>query len=204
MTSNNIYFDTSLINIQKDYLNSIKGNVNLTNEQNDQLNNLTNTLTSINDNLGTSSTSALYSQQKSMINILDKEQQRLNLKKNKIDTAIDGKQRVLDLNESVRAKNADYIHILFVFIIALTIVIIINRILYAFSIPSVVSYLVYIVVFSITFIYMYIKYLEIDARDKLYYDKLYIKPPKILTPEEIRLQTEQEQDKAKQDKIGQD
>lgn len=202
MYSNNSYFDTGLIQIQNDYLDSIKGNVNLSQDQISQINDVQKQLSTINSKLGNSSANALYSQQKNMIDILNKEEERLNLKKDKIDSALSGKQRILELNESYRARNADYIHILSVFVFALTIVLIVNRILNAFAVSSTISNIIYIIILSITIIYMIMKYIEISARDTLYYDKLDLKPPKILTPEEIKKQTEQKADDAKYSNVS--
>lgn len=206
MSTDNSYFDTGLIKIQNDYIDSIKGsingNVNLSNEEVKQLNRVQRRLSTINSKLGNSNANALYSQQKNMIDILNKEEERLNLKKDKIDSAIAGKQRILELNESYRARTADYLYILSVFVFALLIVLIISRIFNMFAVSSTISTIVYIIVLSITIILMYTKYGQISARDTLYYDKLNLKPPKILTPEEIKKQTEEKQENAKYSNVS--
>jgi len=202
MTTDNSYFDTGLINIQNDYLSSIGGNVVLTDAQTSEIGNVKTLLSNVNDTLNGSNTNSLYSQQKNMITILDNEQQRLNLKKNKIESAIDGKQRILDLNESYRARNADYIYLLAIFVLALFILLCITQLMKIFQFSSEMGDLIYIIILSITLIYMYSKYVEISGRDKLYYDKLNLKPPKILTAEEIKAQTERNQDNAQYSSVS--
>lgn len=202
MTTDNSYFDTGLVNIQNDYLNSISGNVVLTETQTSKIGNVQTLLADVNDTLNGSNTNSLYSQQKNMITILDNEQQRLNLKKNKIETAIDGKQRILDLNESYRARNADYIYLLAIFVLGLFILLCISQLMKMFQLSSEMGDLIYVIILSITLIYMYSKYVKISGRDKLYYDKLNLKPPKILSAEEIKAQIERNQDNAQYSSVS--
>lgn len=203
MSTDNSYFDlTGLYQIESDYLNSIKGNVNLTDAQKTDIATVQAKLTAVNTTLGTSTTSALYSQQKNMITILDKEQERLNLKKNKIESALDGKQRILELNESYRARNADYIYLIAFFVVILTIVLGVSQIMKLFDISSGVSDLIYIIILTLGIIYIYNKYVEISARDKLYYDKLNLTRPKILSATEIAEQTARNQEKAEYSSVS--
>jgi hypothetical protein len=203
MSTDNSYFDlTGLYQIESDYLNSIKGNVNLTDAQKTDIATVQTQLTAVNTALGTSTTSALYSQQKNMITILDKEQERLNLKKNKIESALDGKQRILELNESYRARSADYIYLIAFFVVILTIVFGVSQIMKLFDISSGVSDLIYIIILTLGIIYIYNKYVEISARDKLYYDKLNLKRPKILSATEIAEQTARNQEKAEYSSVS--
>jgi len=69
MYDNNSYFDTGLIKIQNDYLDSIKGNANLSQEQISQINNVQKQLSKINNKLGNSNANALYSQQKNILQL---------------------------------------------------------------------------------------------------------------------------------------
>jgi hypothetical protein len=201
--ANNSYFDLSgLYQIQSDYINSIKGNTNLTDEQNANINDVQRRITLLNSKLGTSTTSTLYSQQKNMIDIIDREQRRLNLKKHKIDAAIDGKQRILDLNESYRARNADYIYLLAFFVLTLSVLLCLTQLIKLFAISDGLSDIIYIIILSIAFIYMYSKYVEIAGRDKLYYDKLNLKAPKILNADEIKEQTELNKENAQYSNVA--
>jgi len=198
--STNSYFDTGLVNIQSDYLNSIKGNLSA--QQRSQIDDVQKRLSDVNTTLNGSNTNALYSQQRNMIDILDKEKERLNLKKEKIDAALDGKQRILDLNESYRARNADYIYLLAYFVLTLAVLLVISKVVKIFAISSSISDIIYIIILSISFIYIYLQYLDISSRDSLYYDKLNLKPPKILTPEEIAQQTLKNQEAAKYSNVS--
>jgi hypothetical protein len=49
---------------------------------------------------------------------------------------------------------------------------------------------------------MYSKYVEIAGRDKLYYDKLNLKAPKILNAEEIKEQTELNKENAQYSNVA--
>ena len=59
--------------------------------------------------------------QKDMIQIIDNENNRLREKKQNVDNALEGQQRLITLNNSYRLRYADYIKILIIITISISI-----------------------------------------------------------------------------------
>lgn len=173
MTSTNSTFYDAL-NAQLDYINSA---ITLSNTNTNDINsaNVINVNGKLNDaildlsNVKTEQANVL-TQQENVNRILDRENARLDYKKNSIDTVISGQKRVADLNRSYSEKYKAYNRILFyVFIFILIFVIII---ILSFYIPEGVTTILYIIIISIFIIYLFWAYYDISRRDNLNFDKL--------------------------------
>ena len=139
---------------------------------------LTNRQTVMNTNIDNLNNVA--SAQNTMYTISFLESQRLNAKKQNVDQALQGQNRMIALNDSYVKRYAKYNQIILV--IVLVILIILGAILlpkYVPVIPSFVSDLIIAIAVSIGIIVVYILYMAIQARDKLYFDKLNMSSPDI-------------------------
>lgn len=141
----------------------------------------------------TASTNAVLDHQQDMLNIVDTEKQRLLLKKEQIDNALDGKKRGILLNDSYRQRFEQYSRIIIIIVFTLAIFIGILLIGKNFPfIPSFVLDLLTIVLFIACFFIVYLSIVDIYKRDKINYNELDLQGPSILTPAEIEKKTKQE------------
>ena len=130
----------------------------------------------INTNLG--NLEKVSSAQNTMYTIATLENERLRDKKRNIDDALQGQNRMISLNDSYVKKYAKYNQI--VIIVVLVALVILGAFLlpkYLFFIPSFIWDLIIILAVAIGGIYIFRIYLEIQARDPLYFDKLNIPGP---------------------------
>jgi hypothetical protein len=123
--------------------------------------------------------------QKDMIQIIDNENNRLREKKQNVDNALEGQQRLITLNNSYRLRYADYIKILIIITISISIYVCISLARkYIPFFPEVVYNIVVILLIPLTIIILYYKYVELISHNKLYYDELEFTPPKMLSAED--------------------
>ncbi len=124
------------------------------------------------------SSSYVLDHQKEMNTIIQNESDRLNQKKTGVDDALYSQRRLVDLNESYRKKNLQYIKILMVIICTLLIylaLVILRR-----SFPFIPSLLINVLIaanFSIALILIIVIVSSISKRDELDYDKLKLSSP---------------------------
>ena len=181
MATNNAFDFTGLFSVQKNYivdLSAIHGtNQNATSiHQNisKQLDDLYKTY----GDAGPASSVALDHQNK-MIHIINSEKARLDKKQVGIDNAYNTQQRLVQLNESYREKNMEYINILTIVIITIVIylaLLIIGQTLT--FIPPVIMDALKTLLFSITFIIICVIIARINKRDSMDYQKLlFVNPP---------------------------
>lgn len=184
--SNVSYIDVSgIYSTQKILLDSLRDNVNA---DPSKVNNIQDQLESVNYTLNVSNatTGNLFTRQTQMQQIVDSEKNRLLLKKDKIDGALEGQKRLIDLNESYRQKYSDYIIIISIITFALFIIIILSLIAQMVTfIPSILFSILYAVILFFAFYLCYNKYLDIAARDKLYYGELNLEGPTIISAQQI-------------------
>jgi len=150
----NQFPDSTLLTGQVDLKNSIQSlNTNL-----DAINNKTNTLLSMQDGVST---------------IINDEQNRLNEKKQIIDTAYSSQLRSIHLNNSMTKKSRAYSTILFVIVFVLIFVFIVSIVGKIFPmIPPFVLNIIYVGLFSFAFIYSYSIYSDIQRHEKIDYDRI--------------------------------
>jgi len=145
--------------------------------------------------------SAIQTAQSEMKSIVDTEKARLDEKAGLIDGAHFAKKRALDLNDSARKRQYNYVYIIFALVIGFIIISAFMFIQSVFPIiPNSVINLIIIIVIGSVAIYS-INLLRLASyRDNLYYDKLSIPSPKNLTVDEIAKQ--QDEAKKKGDLVG--
>ncbi len=194
---------TGTLDIQKNYLSDLgvlaHNNVVVSNDLSTIETKLGNIESAYND-LSTNN-SAIQTAQSEMKSIVDTEKARLDEKAGLIDGAHFAKKRALDLNDSARKRQYNYVYIIFALVIGFIIISAFMFIQSVFPIiPNSVINLIIIIVIGSVAIYS-INLLRLASyRDNLYYDKLSIPSPKNLTVDEIAKQ--QDEAKKKGDLVG--
>jgi hypothetical protein len=123
--------------------------------------------------------------QQQMNDIVSTELTRLNEKKQSIDNALSTRERVSQLNDSYRQRYMQYTKMIAVFILALVCFILINLLgKFLPIIPSIVIDISNVVILCATCIILYNIYANIQSRNKLYFDRLNLDPPTIITPDQ--------------------
>jgi hypothetical protein len=128
----------------------------------------------------------IFDHQNDMSKIVDTEKDRLLMKKQNIDRALESKRRAAELNESHRLRSIQYTKMVIVIIFTLllfVITVLIGR--YFTIIPSFIISLLSIVIIVTGIIICYIIYTDIKSRDKMNFNELDLNGTKILTPTEI-------------------
>lgn len=124
--------------------------------------------------------------QSEMYDIVKMEKSRLEEKKQSIDGALDGQRRSIQLNESYRERYAQYVKMILIFIGTLVAFIVLMFLARTFTlIPSIFFEVISVPIILLGLYMMYLVYVDIQSRDKLYFDKLDLAGPKIITPDEI-------------------
>ena len=171
---------SSMFNLQKDMIliNGLPNpNINTINSSistglNNFYNNYVSSNAIINDTLD---------HQQDMINIVNKEKARLDLKKSEIDSAYTGKQRAMILNESYSLRYKQILKIILVIIITLILFIIIIFISNNFPfLPAFIFELLSIFVISSGIIIVYYLIVSLLSRSNVYYNELNLPPPGIV------------------------
>jgi uncharacterized integral membrane protein len=187
------FFDlTGTFIAQKNHLIDLKNrNVQDTNVS-DNLNKMSRNLDSVYYNIqGASAVStAVLNNQTDMKEIVNTELKRLNTKKRKVDSAIQGQNRMIELNNSYREKTAYYIRTMIIIVIILIIYIIINLSKQRFDfIPEFVFDILQFILGIIAVYIIYSSFVNVMSRDNMDFSKLNFEPPKMpSTPEEIKKQ----------------
>ena len=120
--------------------------------------------------------------QRDMIKIIDDENKRLIEKKQNVDNALEGQQRLITINNSYRLRYADYTKIMIIITISISIYVLVSLAKkYIPFFPSVIYNITLILLIPITIIILYYKYIELISHNKLYYDELDFKPPTMLS-----------------------
>jgi len=119
--------------------------------------------------------------QQDMIKIVNNEKQRLDMKKNEIDSAYTGKQRAITLNESYSLRYKQILKIILVIIITLILFIIIIFISNNFPfLPAFIFELLSIFVVSSGIIIVYYLIVSLLSRSNVYYNELNLPPPGVV------------------------
>jgi len=188
------YIDLSgVFNVQKNYLDlqanigqSISADARVVSGK---INTLQQSLDSIYNDYAASNanSSSVLTEQQRMIDIVSKENDRLQLKKSNVDDALTGKKRMVDLNESYRLRNASYNNILITVIITLVLVLVLRFI--SKMLPFLPSWLfdILIAVVICGGLYIsYIIYLDILSRSKMNFNELALNGPPIIGNAELK------------------
>lgn len=155
---------------------------------NDKITNLQSNLSTLNTAYGQSnqSSSAVLAKQSEMSTLVDTEKQRLELKKQNIDNALVGKNRAIQLNDTYRMRQAQYLRIKVAFVSVLAIVIGITLLNRRYPIiPQTVISLIIIIVIFVGMLYSIFVYSSIASRSVMNYNELELAGPSAPTAEEI-------------------
>jgi hypothetical protein len=121
-----------------------------------------------------------------MADIVDTEKNRLLLKKQNVDNALEGRKRAALLNDSYRQRYAEYTKMIIVVVFTLVIFVALTLLgRYVTIIPSFIIELLCIITIAIGLFMCYFIYLDIAGRDKLNYNEINLDGPSILTPNQI-------------------
>jgi len=133
---------------------------------------LQNTLTSVDSAINSNVYAGVVSQQDAVKGILDQETERLNLKKQSIEQAKSGQDRVLTMNESYVMRNREYLKILIATCVILGAVAATFALQGQDLIPSGISTLLVVVLLTVWAIYSFNIYMGILGRDPIYFDQI--------------------------------
>uniref|UniRef100_A0A6C0HBW4 Uncharacterized protein n=1 Tax=viral metagenome TaxID=1070528 RepID=A0A6C0HBW4_9ZZZZ len=134
--------------------------------------------------------------QQQISDIVNKENERIDMKKSKVDNELQTQNRMITLNTSYRKKYSDYntmYVILITFLSILCGIMVIKR--FFVFIPSYVYEILYIILIPIFCIILFKKYLDISKRDDIYYDEIVKEKPTMLTPSEALKKKAEQQNK---------
>ena len=182
MSGNDIppyYMDISgMFNIQRSMVQSLPVDSNPTTQA--ALSNVSNSLNNLYNsfiNTGVTTLGTLDHQQQ-MMGIVNTEHDRLNKKKDDINSAMIGKQRALELNESYRLRYQQYMKMLTVVITTLLLVIFFSHLNGRFpGVPSFVWEILSIIVVSSGIVIIYYMFKDLLSRSNVDYNELAIPQP---------------------------
>lgn len=110
--------------------------------------------------------------------ILEAEQSRLLEKKQNIDTAIQGQQRMIELNQNYQMRYAVYTRMLMVVVLLLFVCYVLSILsTWLTIIPSAIYTLLYIIVITGCLVYLYILYAGLKQRNPVNYNEVLVPPP---------------------------
>jgi len=188
----------NLVDLQKSFINTA-GTVGATDAQKAAVNELDLKLQTLSTNLNaaTSSIGPTLTYQSDVKTILDREKGRLEAKKDTIDAAYMGQQRMVDLTNSQTKKNKAYNLILIVAVITFLVVLGIKQVYDNGIIPNTVLDIMNIVILSVGMIYCVVLYMDIYNRSNMDFDQITLDQPYRKSQAEI------DADRAKQLASGQ-
>jgi hypothetical protein len=161
-----------VLTIQKDYLGNLKASDA---ESAQVINTIQQNLTSMYTDYATANpqTDSAITRQKDVLNIVTEEKKRLEEKKQGVDNAAFGQKRAVELNNSNRLRQNSYTNLLIVLIITLVaFVLIMIASNYLTFVPQVVFDLLSIIVISVGIYVSLHSFLNIQARDKMDFNRL--------------------------------
>jgi hypothetical protein len=165
---------SGLLNIQKNYLNDL-AEISQTNRNvAGDLDDIQQRLKTIDSSFKDANTSAEYTltHQSKIEDILEKEHQRLLSKKDEIDNIHFGKMRSVELNDSYRKRQSEYIRIIVAIIIAIVLYIAVSLIL-----PDQLRDISVVIIFVALIIYCGKILWVVYKRDNMNHDRLDLLPP---------------------------
>jgi len=164
---------TNLVNTNYDETGNTAFSTNLS-KLNTNLSSLDSSLNSVNSTL-----LGAMAHQDQMNTIITSENTRINAQATSLKNAVQGQQRIINLNDSYRKRYGQYLKIAIAITVILLLVWIFKVIESRFpdAIPSFIYDLLTIVVVSLGLIYCYLVYSVIGTRDPLNYDQLRLAPP---------------------------
>jgi hypothetical protein len=184
----NTYLDLpSILSLQSNYLSNLK-NQTADPTVKSQVTNLSNSL----DGLNTAYTNAnvnsdaVLSKQSDVNSMVVAEQNRLQQKKFLIDQALDGRKRLVTLNDSYRLKYTQYIKIILVLIVTLIVWIVLNKLAEMGFLPDPFYTVLVVITIAVGGFVCYFIYLDILSRDNMNFNAINVPAPVKLTPDQIK------------------
>jgi hypothetical protein len=183
MAQSNSNIDLStFLQLQSQYTNDLSqipidpsqtGNANAIHDLSNQLSTMYNSLST-----STASAQNTIDEQNKINAILQNEYGRLEQKKQNITTAVQGQQRVLELNNSYQKRYTAYTNIMIAVVATLLIYLVINYLDNNVPIfPKVILYVLTIALFSVAIIYISWVSIDILRRDNINFDELALARP---------------------------
>jgi hypothetical protein len=173
---------STFLQLQSQYTNDLSqipidpsqtGNANAIHDLSSQLSTMYNSLST-----STASAQNTIDEQNKINAILQNEYSRLEQKKQNITTAVQGQQRVLELNNSYQKRYTAYTNIMIAVVATLLIYLVINYLDNNVPIfPKVILYVLTIVLFSVAIIYISWVSIDIMRRDNINFDELALARP---------------------------
>ena len=165
----------NLVDLQRNFIGTAgaaDGNIAAVNELDTKLQTLSTALNAAGNSIGPTLT-----YQTEVHTILDREKARLEAKKDTIDSAYMGQQRMVDLTNSQTKKNKAYNLILIVAVITFLVVLGIKQVYDNGIIPNTVLDIMNILILSIGIIYCVVLYMDIYNRSNMDFDQITLDQP---------------------------
>jgi hypothetical protein len=177
--SSNPYVDlTGVLNVQKDYLGSVKTQSQDPNSS-AIINTIQSNLSNMYDNYQKSNvtTDDVITKQNKMIDITNTEKKRLLDKKQSVDNIIQGQKRALELNNSNRLRQHSYTNLLVILIVTLALFVGIMILSSYFPmVPQTIFDILSIIVISIGIYLSVYQFLDIQSRNNMNFNELNLAP----------------------------
>jgi hypothetical protein len=123
--------------------------------------------------------------QREVKTILDRENARLTNRKMAIDAAYDGQKRMINLTNSITAKNQAYNYMLFIVVLTLFGFLLIKMLYSVEVIPSLLLDILSVAVISIGVIYCFYLFIDIKRRSNMDFNQVSLAEPTNKTPDQI-------------------
>jgi hypothetical protein len=173
MASSTSYVDVAgLIDVQKKYLANLRTNANEPSIVAAEIVDINNNIDNIGVALSHNSSAYILSGQKSVYDIVHREQERLNSKKESVETASQGQNRLIELNTNYKKRYNAYTNIIIIGIVTLVLFIIILFLRTIMIIPPIFLNVSTIIIFTTSTLMCGRIFVDINTRDSIYYDKL--------------------------------
>jgi len=167
------YVDVAgLISVQKNYLANLETNNANPEDVAKEIMDINNNIDNIGVALSHNSSAYILSGQKTVYDIVQREQNRLTAKKDSVDTATQGQNRLIELNTNYKKRYVAYTNIIIIGIVTLVLFI---AILYLRQIPIIPAFFLNvatIIIFTASALMCGRILVDINTRDSIYYDEL--------------------------------
>jgi hypothetical protein len=172
-----------LISVQKNYLANLQTNSSTPTEVANEIIDINKNIDRIGVALSHNSSAYILSGQKTVYDIVQREQDRLNSKKDSVKNATEGQNRLIELNTNYKKRYSAYTNMIIIGIITLILLIIILFMRQIPMIPPFVLNTATIIILVIATLMISRIFVDINIRDSIYYDELdtnssFMKQPK--------------------------
>lgn len=185
-SQNTPYVDIAgLISVQKNYLANLETNNSNPGVVAEEIVAINKNLDKIGIALSHNSSAYVLSGQKTVYDIVQREQNRLTAKKDSVDTATQGQNRLIELNTNYKKRYTAYTNVVVIGIVTLVLFIIILYLRQIPFFPAFILNLATIIIFSVSAVMCGRIFIDINTRDSIYYDELDTNGSFMKTPESI-------------------